>query len=73
MCLFADLHATFTKEVQEFVKTLYAAGQTVLQNRETGGEHHSHGSTLNPFALTVHSNVACIELLLWAIREETGQ
>lgn len=70
---FAELHASFTREVQEFVKTLYAAGQTVLQNRESGGERHSDRHTLNPFALTVQSNVACIELLLWAIRDESGR
>ena len=54
-------------------------GQTVLQSKEyidnerraekNGAEKH----ILSPFSLTVQSNVACIELLLWAITEESGE
>ena len=33
----------------------------------------SQNSILNPVVLTIHTNVACIELLLWAIREDSGK
>lgn len=57
--------------MQDFVKNLYHVGQTVLQNKD----HHADAdkSVLNPFQLTVQSNVVCVELLLWAVREEPGQ
>ena len=76
--LLADLPQSYTKDVQDFVKNLYSVGQTALQNKGTSwDDHHKDGDksekhTLNPFTLTIQSNVACIELLLWAIREETG-
>ena len=69
--LTAGLPASFTQDVQDFVKNLYHVGQTALQNRD----HHADTdkSVLNPFALTIQSNVVCIELLLWAVREEAGE
>lgn len=77
-CLLAGLHASFTREVQDFVKNLYHAGQTVLQNKEKGGAvdeantDKSSGLNINQFALTIHINVACVELLIWAIKDENG-
>ena len=71
------LHASFTREVQDFVKNLYHAGQTALHNKEKGVTDDTttadKSSTLNPFTLTIHSNVACIDLLLWAIKDENGK
>ena len=39
-----------------------------------GGSNKSKTTTsvLNPVALTIQTNVCCIELLLWAIKEDTG-
>ena len=39
-----------------------------------GGSRRSKtsSSVLNPVALTIQTNVCCIELLLWAIKEDTG-
>lgn len=73
LCCFSGLNTQLRKEVQEFVKTMYAQGQTVLQSRE----HSEHDKSerrhpLQPFSLTICSNVACIELLLWAIKEDSG-
>ena len=57
---------------------MYAAGQMVLQSKDyIDNERHAERSgsekqTLSPFSVTVQSNVACIELLLWAITEESG-
>ena len=65
------LPASFTQDVQDFVKNLYHVGQTALQNRDHRSEMDK--SVLNPFALTIQSNVVCIELLLWAVREEAGK
>ena len=70
---FPDLSNQFTREVQEFVKQLYKQGQTVLQNREghmDGGDKQS--KDFSSFSLTIDCNVACVELLLWAIRDEPG-
>ena len=68
---YLGLPVSFTQDVQDFVKNLYHVGQTALQNRD----HHSDvdKSVLNPFTLTIQSNVVCIELLLWAVREEAGR
>ncbi|XP_074644001.1 phosphatidylinositol 4-kinase alpha-like [Tubulanus polymorphus] len=67
-----ELSTTFTKEVQEFVKGLYLSGQTELQSKQhEEGERLERRGEVNPFALTVASNAACIELLFWALRDET--
>ena len=66
-----DLPVNYTKEVQDFVKNLYASGQTALQNKNQ--DDSDRNDKLNPFALTVATNAACIELLLWAIRDESGK
>ena len=66
--MLTGLNQQFTKEVQEFVKLLYAAGQTALQSDFS---RHSSKEPLNSFALTISSNVACIELLLWAISDDS--
>ena len=72
---YVGLNMQLRGEVQEFVKTMYAQGQTVLQSRERASESQKTEKRhlLQPFQLTICSNVACIELLLWAITEDTGR
>ncbi|XP_013387820.1 phosphatidylinositol 4-kinase alpha-like [Lingula anatina] len=67
-----DLAAAFTKEVQEFVKVVYKSGQKDLLSRQHDhGEKAEKRGEVNPFSLTVASNSACIELLFWAVQDET--
>ncbi len=69
-----DLNSMFTREVQDFVKSMYSMGQTVLQNKEghARDSERRERELFNPFSITIQSNVSCIELLLWAITEDTG-
>ncbi|XP_064651813.1 phosphatidylinositol 4-kinase alpha-like isoform X3 [Lineus longissimus] len=68
----SDLSLTFTKDVQEFVKNLYMTGQTELATKHyEEGERMERRGEVNPFALSVSSNAACIELLFWAITDES--
>ena len=56
------------------MKTLYSVGQNRLQDSDAVVAIRAERDFIvGPFSLTIRSNVACIELLLWAIQEESGK
>ena len=58
--------------MQEFVKNMYAAGQAVLSSKDSQVKVSNKEDRKMLSELSVQCNVACIELLLWAIREDSG-
>ncbi|BFZ04518.1 hypothetical protein BsWGS_07556 [Bradybaena similaris] len=66
-----DLSADFMKEVQEFAKQLFLAGQSDLESKPSNHTFHERLTDFNPYQLLVHANGACVDLLFWSIREES--
>ncbi|XP_041348000.1 phosphatidylinositol 4-kinase alpha-like [Gigantopelta aegis] len=63
-----DLPATFMKDIEEFIRSVYYAGQDEFKHATKNKEHDK---SFNPQQLMVYSNAACVDLLFWAIREES--
>ncbi|XP_076062775.1 phosphatidylinositol 4-kinase III alpha isoform X2 [Oratosquilla oratoria] len=70
-----DLPVPFTRDVQDFIKSLYLSGQTELAVQQTDSSDKdttsSRTTAVNTYKINVQANAACVDLLVWAIADES--
>jgi hypothetical protein len=70
------------KEIQTYIKQLFQSGQNELQTRDVDKENKendrpgiSGGESrckVNKFKLMVLTNAVCVDILVWATKDENG-
>ena len=67
----SELSPAFVKEIQVYIKQLFLSGQNDLQSREMDKDKEKQ--PLNKFKLMVLTNAVCVDILVWATKDENGE
>lgn len=67
-----ELPDAFMDEVEVYIKKLWAASQLDLEKKHTHSKDTRNRVDVSPYELLVYSSAACIDLLFWSVREESG-
>ena len=77
-CSSVGLSPAFVKDVQVFIKQLFLSGQNDLQSRDLpdkdqNKDQSGSSKAMNKFKLVVLTNAVCVDILVWATKDENGK
>ena len=67
------------KDIQDFTKQLFLSGQSDLHSHEHETcekdelENETGSTLINKFKLNVQTNAVCVDILVWATKDEQGK
>ena len=75
------MNGAVIKDIQTRIKQLFQSGQTDLQSREFDKDKDEKDQSLtstasgplNKFKLLVLTNAVCVDILVWATKDENGK